>query len=61
MQDAASQVPSQDSAERPDAKTKLRIVSARDILGPDGVLRIDLDGELYTLRLTRNQRLILTK
>ena len=33
----------------------------RDLLGPSGLLRIELDGEIYTLRLTRNHRLILTK
>jgi len=39
----------------------IRTVLAADILGDAGVLRIDLDGEIYTLRLTRNHRLILTK
>ncbi|MEM7410328.1 MAG: hemin uptake protein HemP [Myxococcota bacterium] len=39
----------------------VRTVNATDILGPAGLLRIELDGELYTLRLTRNHRLILTK
>ena len=38
-----------------------RTLAARELLGPAGLLRIDLDGEIYTLRLTRNQRLILTK
>lgn len=36
-------------------------IAARELLGERGVLRIDLDGEIYTLRLTRNNRLILTK
>jgi hemin uptake protein HemP len=36
-------------------------VDARKLLGESGILRIDLDGELYTLRVTRNNRLILTK
>lgn len=39
----------------------VRTVRAGELLGPGGLLRIELDGELYTLRLTRNQRLILTK
>lgn len=39
----------------------VRVVGARELLGARGVLRIELDGELYTLRLTRNKRLILTK
>jgi len=39
----------------------VRTVEATSLLGPSGLLRIDLDGELYTLRLTRNHRLILTK
>lgn len=38
-----------------------RTLEARVLLGPGGLLRIDLDGEIYTLRLTRNHRLILTK
>ena len=39
----------------------VQTVSASELLGPSGLLRIDLDGEIYTLRLTRNHRLILTK
>jgi hemin uptake protein HemP len=39
----------------------VRTVEAEALLGPNGLLRIDLDGEIYTLRLTRNHRLILTK
>lgn len=49
-------------AEEPqDGKNAVQVVTARELLGPNGLLRIELDGELYTLRLTRNQRLILTK
>ena len=40
---------------------QIRTVRAKDVLGTDDVVRIDLDGEIYTLRLTRNRRLILTK
>jgi hemin uptake protein HemP len=39
----------------------VRTVDAEALLGPNGLLRIDLEGEIYTLRLTRNHRLILTK
>ena len=36
-------------------------VRAADVLGPRGIVQIEHDGEIYTLRLTRNNRLILTK
>lgn len=39
----------------------IEVVQAKTLLGERGVLRIDLEGELYTLRMTRNGRLILTK
>jgi len=48
--DAASQTP-----------LDLRTVRARDLLGKDRLLRIEHEGQLYTLRITRNERLILTK
>jgi len=35
--------------------------SARELLGERGILRIEHAGEVYTLRITRNNRLILTK
>jgi hemin uptake protein HemP len=35
--------------------------SAQELLGERGILRIEHEGELYTLRITRNNRLILTK
>ena len=34
---------------------------ARDLPGPSGVARITLDGQGYTLRITRAGKLILTK
>jgi hemin uptake protein HemP len=43
------------------AVLRTRTVSARDLLGPDRILRIEHEGQLYTLRITRNERLILTK
>lgn len=43
------------------ASHELRTVRARDLLGPDRILRIEHEGQVYTLRITRNERLILTK
>ena len=40
---------------------EIRTVGARELLGVRGILRIEHEGEQYTLRLTRNNRLILTK
>ncbi|EYD77350.1 hypothetical protein Rumeso_01057 [Rubellimicrobium mesophilum DSM 19309] len=34
---------------------------ARDLTGPTGLARIVLDGQAYTLRITRAGKLILTK
>jgi hemin uptake protein HemP len=39
----------------------VRLVGAQALLGPRGILRIEHRGEVYTLRITRNDRLILTK
>ena len=39
----------------------VQTVSSRELLGERGLLRIEHDGEFYTLRVTRNRRLILTK
>lgn len=39
----------------------IRRVRASDVLGPRGILLIEHEGEVYTLRVTRNNRLILTK
>ena len=54
-----------ESALAPDPPDRLdggvRTLRATELLGPGGVVRIELDGELYTLRLTRNHHLILTK
>jgi hemin uptake protein HemP len=50
--------------EAADAKAgavKERRISARELLGNERILRIEHNGEVYTLRLTRNDRLILTK
>lgn len=48
----------------PDASggsSEVRTVTARDLLGARGIVRIEHEGETYTLRVTRNNRLILTK
>jgi hemin uptake protein HemP len=41
--------------------TKLEKVQASDLLGPRRIVQIEHEGEVYTLRITRNNRLILTK
>ena len=50
---------------RPDTREErpnpVRQVSSRELFGSERVLRIEHNGEIYTLRLTRNDRLILTK
>ena len=43
------------------ARGEIRTVSALDLLGPAGVVHIEHEGEVYTLRRTRLGRLILTK
>ncbi len=39
----------------------VRVLDAREFLGDKRMARLVLDGEVYTLRLTKNDRLILTK
>jgi hemin uptake protein HemP len=48
----------QAQAPAPEGPRRLR---AADVLGPRGLVQIEHEGEIYTLRLTRNNRLILTK
>jgi hemin uptake protein HemP len=43
-----------------DANSHPRLIAA-DLLGQDGIVQIEHEGAIYTLRLTRNNRLILTK
>jgi hemin uptake protein HemP len=38
-----------------------RVIPARDLFGAERIVRIEHNGEIYTLRMTRNDRLILTK
>jgi hemin uptake protein HemP len=40
---------------------EVRTVISRELLGARGLLRIEHEGETYLLRITRNNRLILTK
>jgi hemin uptake protein HemP len=44
-----------------DARDAIRTVSASELLGRAGVVRIEHECEIYTLRRTRLGRLILTK
>ena len=44
-----------------DAGKSIRRARSGDVLGPRGILLIEHEGEVYTLRVTRNNRLILTK
>jgi hemin uptake protein HemP len=44
----------------PDA-SKVRLIRSSELLGEAGLVRIDHEGEIYSLRRTRNGRLILTK
>ncbi|MCR9094189.1 MAG: hemin uptake protein HemP [bacterium] len=44
-----------------DPADTIKRVRAGEMLGPKGILQIEHEGEVYTLRLTRNNRLILTK
>ena len=41
--------------------TTLPTHDARTLTGPDGLAQILLDGQVYTLRITRAGKLILTK
>ncbi|TNC75026.1 hemin uptake protein HemP [Rubellimicrobium roseum] len=41
--------------------TAAPIHDARDLVGPSGLGRITLDDQVYTLRITRAGKLILTK
>ncbi len=49
--------PSKDAAAQP----KPEQLVAADLIGAAGQVRIEHEGEIYVLRLTRNNKLILTK
>lgn len=43
------------------SSSKPRVVRSSELLGETGLVHIEHDGEIYSLRRTRNGRLILTK
>ncbi len=45
----------------PQVSEAVRTVPASQLLGERGLVHIEHQGERYTLRITRNNRLILTK
>lgn len=49
------------TASPPKSGGEVRTFAARELLGARGMVRIEHEGEFYTLRITRNNRLILTK
>ena len=50
-----------DAPEATATATEVHCVSSADLIGPSGLLHINHDGYLYTLRITRNRKLLLTK
>ncbi len=54
------QAPLQGASNSP-AENEIVTVDVGSLLGPKGMVRIAHQGEIYTLRITRNNRLILTK
>ena len=54
-------IPSSSLPAAADEAAPVRTLSARALLGGGRLLRIEHEGEIYTLRLTRNNKLILTK
>lgn len=49
------------AADDRNATTAPPVHDARTLIGPDGTARLVLDGMIYTLRITRAGKLILTK
>lgn len=60
-EDAVGNETNETAAPGRSATGEVRTVVARELLGTRGLLRIEHEGETYLLRLTRNNRLILTK
>lgn len=56
----ASRRPSRSDTAQP-APSQPPVHDARELTDPDGLARIVLDGQVYTLRITRQGKLILTK
>lgn len=48
-------------SEREEGAGEVRVVSSSELLGASRVIRIEHRGSLYTLRITKHDRLILTK
>ena len=62
MQDSSADGKTSKSPHASDnGREDIRTVSAAELLGRAGMVRIEHEGELYTLRRTRLGRLILTK
>lgn len=66
LEEGAMQQPGEESGPRATERQStdsesVRLVGATVLLGARGILRIEHRGEVYTLRITRNDRLILTK
>ena len=40
---------------------QIRTISVFDILKDDAAIRLEMDGKIYTLQITANKKLILTK
>jgi hemin uptake protein HemP len=60
-EDRRKDVQEEPCVEERSVSSSVQTISSRALLGERGLLRIEHDGEFYTLRLTRNNRLILTK
>jgi hemin uptake protein HemP len=60
-EDRRKDVQEEACVEERSVSSSVQTISSRTLLGERGLLRIEHDGEFYTLRLTRNNRLILTK
>jgi hemin uptake protein HemP len=45
----------------PKSQASVSVIDVRDLLGPDLRAFLRLDDQTYTLRITRNGKLILTK
>lgn len=52
---------SADTPDRQNSKQEVRTITSAQLLGPKGALVIIHNEERYTLRITANRKLILTK
>lgn len=53
--------PRPETAPQPDFEGERNVIESSELVGRDGTIQIRHSGETYTLRITRNNRLILTK